>query len=91
MRSDGEIDLALQEGLVGAAEHGFVQLDPGVGPRLGKFGQAAQQQPGRENGLDRQAQFGFPVRRHAGGAALQGNGFFDQGAGAPVEYPPGLG
>ena len=89
LRANRQINLTLQQRLLGAAEHALVQLDARLRPLLGEAREALQQQPGGKDDLHREPQLRFPARGQAAGSTFQCAGFLEQRLGAPVQHLAG--
>jgi hypothetical protein len=69
---DREVGVAVLERVRPMAEHGFHHVDARVGALGTEALEAAEQQPGREDHLDGEADLGLPPGRQAPGRGLDG-------------------
>ncbi|HXR20389.1 MAG TPA: hypothetical protein VN757_10695 [Steroidobacteraceae bacterium] len=90
-RADRQRYAPLQQRLIGAAEHGLIQFDADFRSLETELRQTLQQQPGREDDLDRQRQLALPAGRERMGRLFERARLFEQRLGAPVEHLAGGG
>ncbi|CAM5217655.1 hypothetical protein CDEF62S_01037 [Castellaniella defragrans] len=90
--ADGQVRLAAQQRLVRPAQNGFLRLDPGRRAAGAEEGERLQQQPVREEAIDRQPQQGFAPRGELAGRRFQPLRVFHQQPGAlQQDLPRGRG